>query len=212
MIKFSEKKKIVGFIPQVSNGDPSIEWSNENYIENFKLNKAPLNVLVPRPILYKSAKLTDLLSASLVGLTFNILVSKKLNELLLSGESFSVQSFETLVLEKDLKHPYNIIHFYDFGWDSLNLELTEIVKVDDVDYSETKILVNTSEELKSLIENQNIANGGRFFYKITKPVFKNNFNYDFFKLRGIYGGTGIFVSDKIKLMIEEEKCNGIEFV
>lgn len=195
---YSIQKKEVGTFPQVSEGELPVDMEDPRFIRFFIHKKAPENVLVPTLKLNASAKQTDLISASFPGMVTNDLISSKATEILMSGNTFGIQSFSTKLVTKSNEFVYHIIHPYEPAWDIVDINKSELI-LQDIPFGTTdervylpsvEALIAESERLKYLPEPKKIV-----FRKI--GLIPSAF--DFFCLPFIENsGSTFFVSEKIR--------------
>ena len=174
---------------------------------------------MPEGILYKGSNLTDLVSASAVGFSLNLLVSEKLSELSQQFQSIGMQFFQTQLHERNgLSHNYSLVHPYIFSYelldfetsdigfykDNVGLELLNSISVSDVD--EFK---NVIAEYEHYVMNSNSIEK---YLIIKHPMFKKDIRIDFCALQYVYGGTGLFVSERLRKEIERMGCTGIVLI
>jgi hypothetical protein len=220
IIRESLDAKIIGRkYPQVKEVIIPTTCDDNLFIQSFQEKKAPENVLLPKALLWKSAKLTDLLSAGMIGLNKNLLISKKLAYILQESNLSGFQFFETTVLtQSGLATQYTIVHPCDFYFKIIDYSQSEIgyYLFSSFDKEPKKKLnVNSEEEMIAEVQKfeESIANGTHDFNNllIKKVRFLKNSNIDFFSLRCVYGGLGFYVSERLKEVIEKAGCTGIVF-
>jgi hypothetical protein len=217
-IRHSIDTKIIGRkYPQVERVLISTQWDNPHFIQSYVNKKAPDDVLLPTPILHKSSKLTDLLSASTVGLSLNLLISDKLKKIIEEYLLFGIQFFSVLVNYKEKEFVYWILHPYDFYFEKLDLNNSTIGYYDDLTFKniEQKLVLNNSIDLKKEVEKYDVkmaSNGYNVkFLGIERIVFEESKKMDFFSIRCVSGGIGFFISEELRNRIEKENCSGIVF-
>lgn len=164
------------------------------------------NIVCPKPILEKSAKLTDLITYP--GIGGNLLISNKLKEILYACKHPGIQYFPTSVIVNGIeKTDYWIGNPYQFDYDCIDLSKTSIIiKNFETQSSEIKIL-SKKDELVALIE------ASRFPILVTlDPLYLiESCKTDLILMRNVNSAVGFYVSEKIKLQIEEAGCTGIVF-
>lgn len=219
-IRHSIDPKVIGRkYPQVEDVLISTTWDSPMFLQSFADKKAPPNVEVPAAKLYKSAKVTDLISASAVGLSLNLLVSQQLAEILRNAKTADMQFFDTGVLERNgIEHKYSIVHSYGSGGRVLDFEKSTIAYVkqlglhDIVQASELSTKEEFEEEIvkfNSYIETTEVLEK---FLSVENVMFVENSDIDFFGVRFVSGGTGYYVSERLKSEIEYYEFTGMVFI
>jgi hypothetical protein len=218
-IRHDINSKVIGSkYPQVEEISIPTTWDDPLFIQSFVGKQAPQNVLLPEGVLYKSSKLTDLVSASAVGLSLNLLISEKLQEVLQDSKSMGVQFFQTQLHERNgLSHAYAIVHPFAFGYKLLDFKNSEIGFYRDnvgleflqsIPAKDIGDLEKTINEYEHYVLNSNSIEK---YLLIKKPKLREDINIDFFALQYVYGGTGFFVSENLKMQIQAIDCTGIVF-
>ncbi|HMJ47194.1 MAG TPA: hypothetical protein VK498_07675 [Ferruginibacter sp.] len=216
-IRHSIDNNIIGpKYPQVEKVLIPSTWNSPDFIESFINKEAPADVDLPTPILYKNSNLTDLLSASTVGLSLSLLVSDRF-KIIIQEKIKGIQLFPVKVIHCENEYPYWILHPFSFSFDLLNIQQSTMGYYSDFSMKnlDQRFIPKNWIDLKKEIElfdkriNDNEYDGKIF--GITKIVFEEEKSVDFFSLRCISGGTGFFVSEKLKDEIESALCTGIVF-
>lgn len=208
-VKDSTNLKSVGTFPQVETGIYPIMDNNPNFIGNNFLKKIDFQAELSIPILSKKAKLTDLISCSIMGFSNSLLISTKLKFILEKYVTNSVQFFEAPIMYKESKvSGYWITHPYKYNYEAINYTKCIIRRQNLFDYTQKEaIQINSAEEFECLISERN----KEIFwsYSFEKLVLQSNIPELIF-LIGIQG-LGYCVSEKVKQEIESAGCTGIEF-
>lgn len=217
-IRHSIDGKIIGRkYPQVEKVFIPTQWDDKLFIQSYVNREAPSNVLLPSPVLYKSAKVTDLLSASAVGLSLNLLISNRLKKIIEASSTLGIQFFHVDIVHLNNEYSYWILHPYNFLYEQLYLEKSTIgyykdLSIKNLDHSfKPEDAFALAKEIDQYDNALNLDIHGNKFLFISEIVFKTSHTADFFPLRCISGGTGFFVSQKLKTKIEGENCTGIVF-
>jgi hypothetical protein len=211
-IEVSTNNKIIGQYPQIQDAELPLGWENNlSFTENIRFEKVNFIPIVPKGILSKKAKLTDLLSTVPPGFTPKLLVSDSFKTILEEFDKVLFQYFPCEVLSK------NIINNY---W----LASPLITKLENVDFELSEIETRKSNpkggsllervEITTHIEfNDYLKSQGNSSWKttISRVVIKNNVKDDIFAITNVGGGVGYFVSEKFKKTVESQKLTGIEF-
>jgi hypothetical protein len=204
--------------PQVERVLIPTTWEDPLFIQSFVGKEAPLNVLLPTPILYKSSKVTDLISAATVGLSLNLLVSDKLFSILKNSKSFGIQFFRIHLLENTgIKHTYWIVHPYNSYYEILNLRDSEIGYYRDMQYTKLIRLIKAFDFISLRKEINDFMNREINDISIDENLcirhisFNEKSDIDFFALQHVTGGIGYYISERLKSEIEKTGCTGIVF-
>lgn len=219
-IRESIDSRVIGRkYPQVKDIIIPTTWNDPLFIDSFFSKMAPKNVLLPTPIVWKTTKMTDLLSGGLVGLSRKLLVSKKLAMILQEEQPYGMQFFEVNVLkEKNENFQFLLIHPYDFYFQIIDFEKSEIgyysLSVFDREPKKETVIRNAKDMLDEISKfEKSITNGNYDFYNlhIEKISFLTDISTDFFSLSNVSGGVGFYVSERLKNKIEAAGCTGIIF-
>ena len=211
--------KIIGVFPQVIDGVVPTTRNDPNFIENYNLRKAPASVYLPKGILEKKAKLTDLLTTSFPGFSLNLFVSELLKDIINTSNHFGMQFFESSVIIKSgQEFPYWILHAYEMGYEFLNVADSSFVMLDRKDRSKImeQVTFNTASDVQAKYQDIQVRieknpNDIKFLV-INEVKLKEDIAVDFFPLRTVqYGGIGYFVSERLRNAIEKAGCTGIQF-
>jgi hypothetical protein len=217
-IQDSLDKKIIGRkYPQVERAILPVAWTDPLFIESFIFKKAPDNVLLAMGILPKSAKPTDLISAGNIGFSLSLVISPRLHDIIVKHRHHGMQFFAiTLKGDNGTDYPYWLVHVYDMYYEMLDLEQSFIGHYTSLNFREL-IRRNSTTDVEALKQELNVYHTrtendptvGNIC--ITKIVFKQDTDLDFFALRPVYGGTGFYVSERLKAQIEAAGCTGMVF-
>ncbi len=217
-INDSIETKVIGRrFPQVERVIIPTQWDAPEFIESYLFKMAPSDVLLPTPVLYKSSKVTDLISSSTVGLSHSLLISNRLKKLLEGNKLYGIQFFSVKVHHKEKEYSYWILHPYDFYYKQMDFEksfigyyqgltpknlLKRIIPKNDLEFE---------NEIKAYDKNCASANYDAKNLQIGVLEFKESYSVDFFCIRLTLGGVGFFVSEKLKNEIENAGCTGMVF-
>jgi len=194
--------------PQVETWRGDFNVSDSNYIGNSDnyLKKINGTAILPELLLYKSAKLTDLISSSFMGTGDGLILSEKLYKIISNYSGHNQQFFKIKIHHKDIESDnYWYLHPSSTNNDLIDFFESEVWELDSLVKNKRKFFT-TSEEF----ENETKIGKYPKMLTIDKYVIKNNFP-DFFVLNFIEGGIGFFVSENLKNDIEKAGCTGIAF-
>jgi hypothetical protein len=215
----SSDNKVIGRkFPQAQPYSVATSANDPLFLGHFLMGKAPENAVVPTGMLEKRAKRTDLISTvGYNGFLYNLYLSDKLGQLLLQHKSAYMQFFSTKLYEQNgNEHPYWIVHAHQFSYEMLDLEQSFVGHYTSINLKELirRNTITDAEVLKQELAvylNRTEDDSAVGTICITKPVFKQDMDLDFFALRPVYGGTGFYVSEALKNQIEAAGCTGMVF-
>ncbi|MFY7898917.1 MAG: imm11 family protein [Chitinophagaceae bacterium] len=210
-IRNSLNHKEIGVYPQIETGNYPIMYENSNFIGNIHLKKITSHPDLTIPILRKKAKLTDLISAGIMGFSFKLLISTKLKLLLEKYQNDNLQFFKTsLIYKDDENNDYWVVHPYRADYDFVDYAKSVISKENILGTDPKEYVTINSTESFIQQRTEHRTDGKIWGFTIEKIAFKNGLT-DLFVLDGVSGGIGYYVSEKLKNEIEEAGCTGIEF-
>ena len=194
--------------PQVEAGVGDFNVTDSNYIGNVShyLKKINGNVILPELVLYKSAKLTDLISSGFMGTGDGLILSNKLYTIISSYSGENQQFFKIKLHHKNLENDsYWYLHPSSVNNDLIDFSKSEVWELNSFIKDKERVFINSEE----FYEESNKTKYPKML-AIDKYVLKDNCP-DFFILNFIEGGIGFFVSEKLKNEIEDSGCTGIVF-
>ncbi|MBB2148268.1 imm11 family protein [Pedobacter gandavensis] len=205
--------RIIGYYSQIEQAELPANWDDDpNFVGNIEFAKADFRPKMPRGILHKKAKLTDLLSACSPGFERRLLVSKLLKNLweLFDNEHF--QFFDCDVITKNLTYEYWLMNPLISNFEFVDFQRSTVVirkvKPDGGSFLE-EVPITSLKEFKAFLEILGIVDRGRTF--ISRVCLLDNIPKDVFALNHVHGGVGYYVSEKVKNAIEVSGITGIEF-
>ena len=209
------EKKLIGYFPQIQEGIVPTTVHDPRYISYYMNRALSQDVLVPELILYKKAKLTDLLSASFMGLVTNLVVSLRLAGILQKANRFGIEFIDTKLHFQNGTEQEDvvIIHPYRYGYEFIDFQRSQITLGRN---GEEIVHFVSGAELDDRLKEDDVRvikepNGFRPVF-ITSLSLIENPEVDFFSLRNMRrGGVGFFVSERLKSEIEDHGCTGIEY-
>ncbi len=206
--------QIVGSFPQVENANHNCNvWNEPNFIDNFHFEKINVIPITSNAILNKKAKLTDLISASIIGFSLKLLISKELKEIIKVHSNTSCQFFEAPIIYKNnYNHNYWLVYPYEINLQNIDFEKSTFAlrkrSAEGGTFTEN-IDVKTIDKFQEILNAREELNYSYFFIK--RIVLKANLKDDFFVLRYVEGGIKYIISEDLKKEIENVNCTGIEF-
>jgi hypothetical protein len=181
-----------------------------NHFRNIFLRKVDdlTTIIIPKPILEKKAKLTDLISGSSVGSSTHLIISKKLKDILASAQHDGLQFFPTAVIYKGdeiadywLTHPHGFDYQYiDFKKSVFSIRGLGGVKVRNIEITDLS-------HFNATIQSSAWPEGIQIEYLFLKA----GITQDLVLIRWVWEVIGYYVSEKLKKEIEDAGCTGIVF-
>lgn len=212
-IRHTLSPKVLGNYPQVKEIVHNCHVDSEpKFIQHFRLKEIDFEPVVSNPILYSKSKKTDLIEHLGIGFSHRLLMSKRLKYILESFKATGVQFFKCSIFHKDTEDKnYWIMNAFNTNQEVIDFKNSEIsVKVRKIEGGTKLESLNISSQ-SHFDEMSEFYKKSNSFLKISKVALRKNINMNFFILRGIEGGLGYYVSEKMKNEIEESECSGIEF-
>lgn len=207
----TNNEKIVGKYEQVMEGIYNFNVKDEYFIGNIKwhLKKIEFIPLVPDLILWKKAKITDMISVSIMGTHGGLVISDKLKNILQKNNYKDVQFFPIGIYKNDSNiGNYWFMRFYKVSLENINFNNSEVWEYEHTFHKIAEHKVSSKEEFLSL---SNSLVYPRTIHILTVAL-QSNISDDSFALNFIMrGGIGYFVSEKLKKEIEKANCTGIIF-
>lgn len=215
-IKHSMNTKIVGKFFQSEN----IDWNygnidNPKLLNNIYFEKADFDPIVPIPILHKKSKITDLISCVNATSSGQLIISKKLKNILENQNNNGFQFFKSQLIQNgNIINDYFILNMWNTNMEYINFKKSLIYyekQRDDfmTSYATNKILLNITN-ISEFIEYTELAKIKAETINIEKLKIVDNVNDNFFMLKYVFGSM-FYVSEKLKQEIEDAGCTGIEF-
>lgn len=212
-IKESLDNNLVGKYPQVEEAKyPCDIWTEPTFVDRVNFVHTDFVPLTATAILNERAKLTDLISAGIVGYSLKLLMSGKLKKSIQTYRSSGLQFYHSTILFDEgevsdywVLNPFEInMEFIDYGRSEVFLMKNVFNKVERLDIQ----CIDDFIEQKSRIESQ----GYPFSILIDKIELLDNLSQDFFTLLNVEGGVKYVVSERLREHIELEGLTGIEFM
>ncbi|MBB2148004.1 imm11 family protein [Pedobacter gandavensis] len=212
-IESSLDMKIIGHSSQIEHAELPADWDTDpTFVGNIEFVKADFRPKMPRGILHKKAKLTDLLTACSPGFERRLLVSKSLKDLweLFDHEHF--QFFDCDVITKNLIYEYWLMNPLVTNFEFVDFQNSTVVtrkrKLEGGTFLE-EVPVTSLNEFNVFLETLDIVDRGMTF--ISRVSLLDDIPNDVFVLSHVDGGVGYYVSEKVKKAIEVSNITGIEF-
>ena len=203
--------EIIGNLDQVVKAKYTCSIYDEHFIDQVFFEKAKFDPVTAKAILNKGAKLTDLIKTSIVGFGLKLLLSEKLKRIFEENVDHGIEFFRSPILKDETEYAdYFVLNAYED-------------RLDKVDFVNSEILLRRrkkgggTETVALEIEASTDFLAAKDFYKNEGFLFINKLILkmvaeDFLFIRYMQGGPGYFVSERLKDMIEEKGCTGIEFM
>ena len=194
--------------PQVKTAVGNYDVRSESFIGNskFYFKKVNIDPEIPEPLLWDSAKLTDLLSSSHMGINKGLIASDKLKSIIEKAQPEHIQFFRTKVHHKGNTFKYWYLHPCGNNNDLIDFTRSEIWERSSLKKIKQ---VNFPDEVSFRRAQSNP--GYPINYVVEHYVLKDNLP-DFFILVSLNIAFGYFVSEAVRRQIEDAECTGILFL
>lgn len=205
--------KIVGNFNQIQQSKIPDDWENNSrFIENIEFERVDFEPIMATGILYKKAKLTDLINTLPIGFTRKLLISTALKNIFQACDQGMFQYFECGVEKDNLQFEYWVVSPTKPMYDYVDFEKSSIVtmrrKVEGGTFLEP-VPLNSQDEFLAYLSSEG-SDSWRTF--IEKVYFKEGLvDSNFFALGHVEGGVGYYVSEHLKKAVEHNNLTGIEF-
>lgn len=207
-------KKVIGNYPQQIDLEIDGSVNSELCIDKFFLKEIDFEPLIPRAILHKNAKLTDLIATNGIGFSFTLLISSKLKEIF---ESFDIENFQffksNVVLDGQEIDGYWLMnptreYMEKIDFKNSEIYISKISMLEKVDIDSWVHFQEVRDKLKNAG-----YNGKKGSYQLTfDKIVMKDFNTTPMVYLRYKRGSGYFVSEIVKNTIEATGCTGIEFM
>jgi hypothetical protein len=208
----SLNSKIVGLYSQVEKALYSCDvWEETKFIDRVGFVKLDFEPITAKAILMKKSKLTDLISAGIIGFSLKLLISGKLKSILEKNRNLGIQFYKSPVIYKEKEiDDFWVVNPYQFDFEFIDFHRSKVFLMKNVFEKQEELLIKSSKEF---LDQKNRIEQMGYPYSIYIEKFKliDNLDEDFFVLQNVERGIKYIVSEKLKKEIEEAGCTGIEF-
>jgi hypothetical protein len=191
---------------------------SENSLSRFNpWGRLPDDAVIPEYVLYKSAKLTDLISSSWPHSNLKIM-SKKLYNLIQDFNIPLYQSFETKVYAKNIPYTYYVFFIPMISYELIDFENSEfaLYPMNARKIRHESLDINSITDYEQCIKKHPFLvkeNPERLKVTLEKLAFIENVPFDLFRILGpTPSGYSYFVSERLKNAIEKDNCTGIDII
>lgn len=204
------KDKLVKTTPQIE-VDPSFPYNFRQSYSIWNLRsgkKAQADFTLPRFILKKNCKLTDVLDAVCIKKSFSMLCSKPFLMTLKRFKVSNYQCFSTTVSEKEMTHEYHFLHFFEDCDSYIDFKNSDFfipppsIKANNPEEGRQSISIGSLEEYGQLRE-EFISIG------VKKLKLINEIELDLFRVS--IGKINFFISERLKNALLEAGLTGFSF-
>jgi hypothetical protein len=211
-IRKSLNSKIMGVCSQVQKAVYHCDvWDDYRFIDRINFINTDFEPITANAILMKKAKLTDLISADIIGFSLKLLVSGKLKSVLEKSRKSGLKFYKSpIIYAEKIIEDYWILNPYEINMEFIDFKNSDIFLMEGVFDKLQKIQIlnlDDYESEKKRIEEMGYPNN----ISIEKIQLKNDITEDFFVLLNVEGYVKYIVSEKLKKEIEDAGCTGIEF-
>jgi hypothetical protein len=214
-ISTSLNKKITGYLPQTKEIIYNCDVINEpKFIDLHFFREITINPILANLSLYKSTKLTDLISSNGgMGFTFgSMIISDKLKKIFEQFNIYCLQYFPTFVMQNNERiDGYWQTHISKQGFELLDFKKIRFVFKEIID---SKVHYKDIDFIKSLEDFLKCKEKSEwpielYFFDL---ILKKDVKYDYFYIPHFINGNGYgIVSENLKNEIEKNGITGIEF-
>lgn len=202
----TDKAEVGSTFPQSQASENVISVDDPRHLWKQRIGKFRDDVVIPQPVLHRSAKLTDLISSAAISL--RLLVSDKLKRILESNATAGDCEFSPVkLIDKKKELEYWVINPIVFRMQLVDYPKSEPwvtssigSKIREINIEDYSVYQKLSQEF--------IAPERITLYNVS---FVNQVEENLVILRYVDGGIGYYVSEKLKNEIESVGCTGILF-
>ena len=211
-INDSLNKKEVGIYPQVEKAVYTCDVEDPKFIDRIEFSKANFDPIVAKAVLKKQAKVSDLVSAGIIGFNLKLLISDKLKDILHNSRKSGLQFFRSPIIYENAEiENYWILNFYEIDMAFIDYANSDIFLTEYVFNHVQKLEIGSYDEY--LLKKQEIQEKGYpYGIRIERISLIEDISQDFFALLDVMGGVKYVVSERLKSEIEIAGCTGIEFM
>lgn len=211
-ITHSLNKRILGNHDQVIKAVYPCSIYDPQFIDQIFFEKSTFHPFTAKAILNKGAKLTDLIKSSIVGIGLKLFLSGKLKIIIEENTDNGIEFFQSSILKSNVEYTdYFLLNMYEDRIDRVDFKNSEIYLRRRKEEGGTETVnIKTETQDDFLATKEFHSKTGGLIY--VNRLILHNVKEDFFLIRYMQGGPGYFVSERLKKIIEENNCTGIEFM
>ncbi len=205
--------KIIGKYPQIEEVkcigyDP---FENPEFIDNVGYTKIDFSPHIPVGILNKGAKLTDFLSSPSIGYSNKLLISGRFKEVLMKFNDQNFQAFKSKIeIDCENEVDYWVINPINFSYSEIDFKKSQFSLMKNLFVLEEILKVESLDDF--LKEKKRIEKKGfPYSFLIDKLVLNPKGNNHFKIINYVKGDIGYFVSESLKMGIEQYGLTGMRF-
>ncbi len=198
----------IGYLPQIEKGSCKLSPDDPFFSANNMFYPVEFVPVTPMVFLHPQARLTDLLSSSVIG-AYGILLSEGLMKLLTRFRKDGWQCFPvTLKINNEKSLIYWLPNPFEFDFKKLDFQQSSMSIIGKAGNKITDYSPKSVAELNSMIEflksPQKVS--------IDRPVFISDLDDDIIFLRYTQERPAIYISERVKDQIARENRSGISFI
>ncbi len=202
-IGWSIEKEVGTTFPQIQDLRSAIDiWDPKNLYFSYR-GYIDETVYIPELILHQQAKATDLVSSAI--LTNYLIISDKLKRILEQHKLTGIQFAPVTVITKDGNLKYWVVNPYEFGYEHIDFENSEVIKAGTGGGSLGTLEIKSDKGFE--VAKESITGGSVW---IRRLVLKSEISSDLFYIDKSEEGN-FFASARLKDSIEASRCTGITF-
>ncbi len=216
-LNLSTDPKIIGRrFPQIHDIISPEEYDRESENSIYRISsweEITSDLNVPDFILHGHSKRTDIVS----GVSYMLLISNRLKELVESHSLPRSQVFETSIIARGKKYSYSLFYLPDNSYQFIDFARSTFALVPFGRPVATHFPeINSLEEFESWVKKYPYlvkSNPHRLKVIVDKLVFDiDKIPYDMFRIIGPFSPQSYFVSERLKNAIEDKGFTGMDFI
>lgn len=202
--------KVIGRYPQAEEALFNVDVSDPRLSRNIAFKKVENveSIITVTPVLHKKAKLTDFMQGSVTGSGVQLMLSNKLKKILCKEAHQGLQFFPMSIINKGEEiRDYWLASPFQFDYDCIDTTKSIFTLYDVFDYTfKENLVVSDNKELVKMFAEFKPPK-----MLIIDKLFMKDCSKKILLVKGVRGGVGYYVSEKLKQEIEEAGCTGIVF-
>lgn len=214
-IQFTLNPKIRGTNDYIKKCSPKITdgtlfWMEPRFIGNARFEKIDFEPILLDIELFAKSKINDLLIPG-GPISHQLVISGRLKSILEQYRTSGIQFFNVPVIKSNqLYDDFWLLNMYETDMDFIDVKASKVVLTkrnpDGLSYQEEVHFESLADFMDELTRNDL---EGKLYFKNLK--IKDSVQEDFFLVRYVEGGKKYIVSEKLKAVIEDSGCTGLEF-
>jgi hypothetical protein len=206
-LTYSADEQVIGDYPQSQRENQPVGIMSPVHYSRAYNRKVGNEISLPQPILHSKAKITDFLSC--VSISARLVASEKaMNILTKYSSNRLLQILSITVLAKNKSLPYWIFHPFNFYYQAVEFEASEIWRLGLGASLKEQEYFNNFDDFA--LRRQQLSPPESLMIK--RPILRSGIDCHFFPLTPVTGGIGYYVSERVRTELINSNCTGMEFV